>query len=171
MMATYLNDVWCFYFHDPYDSRWTNDSYKLLGTIGSIEEFLQHHLSIVRNVQKGMFFLMREHVQPTWDDPSNIDGGCLSIKVLKDDLPIFWEDICFKLLGENLLVDNAKCKWGHINGISCSPKKHFCIVKIWVKDSSMEDKSLYNLLECYSGDVLYKSNRDNIQYDQTKTKY
>lgn len=170
MMATFLNDVWCFYFHDPYDNKWTNESYKLLGTIGSVEEFWQHHQCISQYIQKGMFFMMREHVQPTWDDASNIDGGCLSIKVLKEDLPMFWEDICVKLLGESLLTEDARNKWDCVNGISCSPKKHFCIVKIWVKDPAMDDKSIYNLLKCFNGEILYKSNRDNIQYDQIKTK-
>jgi hypothetical protein len=117
-----------------------------------------------------MFFMMREHVQPTWDDSSNIDGGCLSIKVLKDDVHVFWEDICIKLLGETLLVGKANEKWDFVNGISCSPKKHFCIIKIWVKDAAMDNSKIYNLLNCFNGEILYKSNRDNIQYDQIKIK-
>jgi hypothetical protein len=167
---TYLNDVWAFYFHDPYDSNWTNESYKLLGTVGTAEEFWQHHEQVKGDVSKGMFFLMRDYVFPCWDDPANLEGGCLSIKVLKDNVSEFWEDICIKIMGETLLKPEHKEKWNLINGVSTSPKKHFCIIKIWVKDDSICDKDFFDLIQSYYGDILFKLNRDNIQVEHTKIK-
>lgn len=166
-IETFLNDVWTFYFHDPYSNDWTNESYKLLGTISTVEEFWQHYSLVKDNVSKGIFFIMRDYVFPSWDDPANLDGGCLSIKVLKENVPSFFEDIAIKLLGENLLK-NDKSQWNKINGISTSPKKHFCIIKIWVKSDIMCSKDLYDILPNYYGDIIYKSNRDNIQNDQIK---
>jgi hypothetical protein len=167
---TYLNDVWCFYFHDPYDTNWTTDSYKMLGTLSTVQEYWQHQSCIKEHISKGMFFIMREYVQPTWDDPTNINGGCLSLKVLKEQVAEFWEDICVKLLGETLLTEDHRSKWEKVNGISSSPKKHFCIIKIWLKDNSMCDKSFFDMLHGYYGDVLYKSNRENIHQDQSKVR-
>jgi hypothetical protein len=166
-IETFLNDVWTFYFHDPYSNDWTNESYKLLGTISTVEEFWQHYSLVKDNVSKGIFFIMRDYVFPSWDDPANLDGGCLSIKVLKENVPSFFEDIAIKLLGESLLK-NDKSHWNKINGISTSPKKHFCIIKIWVKSDLMCNKDLYDILPNYYGDIIYKSNRDNIQNDQIK---
>lgn len=165
---TYLNDVWCFYFHDPYDVDWTNASYKLLGTISTVQEYWQHHKCIGDNINKGMFFLMRDYVFPCWDDPSNIDGGCLSIKVLKDHVADFWSDISMKMLGETLLKEEHREQWNNVNGISTSPKKHFCIVKVWLKDQTLYTKEFFDILTNYYGDILYKSNKENIQNDHVK---
>jgi hypothetical protein len=167
---TYLNDVWNFYFHDPYDSNWKNESYKLLGTVSTVEEFWQHHSLIKPDVNKGIFFMMRDYVFPCWDDPANLEGGCLSIKVLKDVVSEFWEDICMKLLGETLLKEEHRERWNQVNGISTSPKKHFCIIKIWVKDGTINSKDFFELLPEYYGEVLFKLNRENIQMEQTKIK-
>jgi Eukaryotic initiation factor 4E len=166
----YLNDVWTMYFHDPNDSDWTTSSYINIGNISTIDDFWNHETHFQDQIHKGMFFLMREHVFPYWDDPSNINGGCFSIKVLKEDMGAFWKDVCMKLLGE-LLVKEGNASWDVINGISTSPKKHFCIVKIWTKDaslSSIDTKKIFNIPSNYHGDLLYKSNMDNISNDSAK---
>lgn len=167
---TFLNDVWTFYFHDPYDSNWKNESYKLLGTISTVEEFWQHHEQVKNDVSKGIFFLMRDYVFPCWDDPANLEGGCLSIKVLKEVVSEFWEDICMKILGETLLLKEHSEKWNLVNGISISPKKHFCIIKIWVKDHTLNNKEMFDLQTGYYGDILFRLNRENIQHEHTKIK-
>lgn len=161
----FLNDIWAMYFHDPNDNDWTNASYHRMGDISTVDDFWSHQLSVKHQVHKGMFFLMREHVFPCWDDPANLQGGCLSIKVLKDDMGEFWEDISMKLLGETLLKEEHRAHWSKVNGISTSPKKHFCIIKIWVADQDMADKNMYDLKKMYHGDVIYKSNLDNISND------
>jgi hypothetical protein len=33
---------------------------------------------------RGMFFIMREHILPLWEDESNKNGGCFSYKIYKD---------------------------------------------------------------------------------------
>lgn len=163
---TFLNDIWAMYFHDPNDSDWTTSSYVRMGDISTIEEFWSHFLCLKHQVHKGMFFLMREHVFPCWDDPANIQGGCLSIKILKDDMAELWEDMCMKLVGETLLKPEHRHKWTKINGISTSPKKHFCIIKIWVADGELSDKNMYDIKKVYHGDLMYKSNQDNITNDR-----
>ena len=102
MDPLFLNDLWSLYFHDPSDTDWNMKSYKRLANISSVEEFWQHHDCYIEKVHQGMFFIMREHIFPCWDDPNNINGGCLSIKVLKENMKVFWEDICIKMMGESL---------------------------------------------------------------------
>lgn len=165
----FLNDVWSIYFHDPNNSNWTHSSYVHLGDISSVDDFWGHHMSLKDNIHKGMFFLMREHVFPAWDDPSNLKGGCLSIKVLKDEMSKFWEDLCMKLLGETLLNPDKIHEWSSVNGISTSPKKHFCIVKVWLQNDEISNKRFFNFMTNYYGDILYKNNIDNITNDACKT--
>lgn len=169
MSDIYLNDVWTMYFHDPNDTNWANESYLNIGNMSTVDDFWNHAKYFKDHIHKGMFFLMREHIFPYWDDPENIQGGCFSIKVLKDDMGVYWEDICIKMLGEQLL--NEKHPWSIVNGISTSPKKHFCIVKIWMKDLSLAEedaKVIFNLLPNFHGDILFKSNRENISNDTLK---
>ena len=160
-----LDDIWDLYFHDPNDSDWTNTSYIRLSTISSAEDFWKNHNCIGENINKGIFFLMREAIFPTWDSAENIKGGCLSIKVLKENMILFWEDLCVKLLSENLLKNTEVNATNIINGISTSPKKHFCIIKIWLSDNKYSDKNNFNISSQYYGDILYKLNMENIAND------
>ena len=160
---TYLNDVWNLYFHDPYDVNWNNSSYIRLGTIGSVDDFWMHHTCLKPNLAKGMFFMMRDGIFPAWDASPNINGGCLSIKVLKEFLPELWEDIVIKILGETIVKEPQRVDaWSSINGISTSPKKHFCIIKLWLKDKVLSSKDYFHILPKYHGDIIFKSNMDYI---------
>lgn len=165
----YLNDIWSMYFHDPYDNNWNYDSYISLGPISTIDDYWDFQTVLKDKVQCGMFFLMREHIFPCWDDDNNRDGGCLSIKVLKQDLKEFWEIMTMRLLGEHLLNDDVKECWDEINGISTSPKKHFCIVKLWLKSPKLGDKKYFKIPDNHHGDILYKSNNDSILTNNTPT--
>jgi hypothetical protein len=148
--------------------NWTHSSYVNLGNISTVDDFWNHATQFKDHIHKGMFFLMREHVFPCWDDQANLNGGCFSIKILKDDMPMFWEDLCVKLLGETLLNKEHADKWDIVNGISTSPKKHFCIIKIWLKSLDFTDKQCFDLLPNYYGDILFKSNIESINNDTNK---
>jgi hypothetical protein len=163
----FLNDVWNVYFHDPLDIDWTIPSYIRLSNVSSVEQYWENMNCLKPQVHKGIFFIMREHVFPCWDDINNINGGCLSIKILKEHLPEFWEDLTIKLLGECLLKEEKKDLWDIVNGISTSPKKHFCIIKIWLKNDSLANKEFFNIPQKYYGDILYRSNIENIHNDST----
>lgn len=158
---TYINDIWCLYFHDPYNSDWGFQSYKRICTISSIEMYWTVHKLLQNHLHNAMFFLMREHVFPCWDDPNNVDGGCLSIKVLKQDLKRFWEYISTRTLGECLMKNIDLIE--NVNGVSTSPKKHFCIIKIWLKSNENIDRNMFDLPEDYSGEFIFRSNRENIE--------
>ncbi len=80
---------------------------------------------------------MRDEIRPIWEDNNNINGGCWSFKVVKKDIYQSWIDLSISLIGETLSSLPLL-----INGISISPKKGFCIIKIWNKDSTQCETSL-----------------------------
>lgn len=163
-----LNDVWTYYFHDPNDVDWTLPSYNRLVNVSCIEDFWNVHSLLKEKIHMGMFFLMREHVFPCWDDELNREGGCLSIKVLKQDMTAFWEELSIRLLGECLLKTEKSNLWNHINGISTSPKKHFCIVKIWLGSDLVSCDDLIVPSKIHGG-IIFKYNKDTIDKNNTKT--
>jgi len=160
----FLNDTWNLYFHDTDNQNWEIDSYILLTTISTVEEWLIVYNSLKEVFHKGMFFLMREYIHPIWEDENNRNGGCLSFKIWKNEVGDSLLELGCKLLGETLLKD--KTKWQKICGISISPKRSYCIGRIWVGDNTITEMEHYNInLPSYSK-ILYKSHIDNKDYEE-----
>jgi hypothetical protein len=159
----FLNDSWTIYFHDPQNSNWTLQSYIQVTDISSVADFWNAHLALMTRLKNGMFFFMRMDTFPCWDDPTNINGGCLSMKVLKENLEHFWMLLCMRVAGETLLLPEHSDKASLINGISTSPKKYFCVVKIWLRNHDLDNKRFFNIPPQYNGDIFYKKNMDTIQ--------
>jgi hypothetical protein len=157
----FLHDVWTFRFHDPNDPNWNLNSYVRLADVATIDDFWSVHAAVRGSLCNGIYFVMREHVFPCWDDKHNVDGGCISIKVLKEDMLQCWEHLVMHLLGERLVADDGA--WAVVNGISTSPKRYFCIIKLWLRDGSRTERRQFRLPPGYGGEVLYKSNIENIR--------
>jgi hypothetical protein len=156
----YLNDVWCLYFHDPYDMNWENSSYKFITTISSIDDFIQVFKSFNDLWSRGMFFIMREHITPRWEDDNNKNGGCFSYKINKDELIDKLFDITSLVLGETLGINDLISH--NINGISICPKKNYHIVRIWIKSNININKDNYHFnIPSYST-IMYKSHLDSF---------
>ena len=64
-----------------------------------------------------------------------------SYKINKRDVFNAWTELSIAVCSENLLKNNSL---DLINGISISPKKSFCIIKIWNNSSKLNSKSLLN---------------------------
>ena len=84
------------------------------------------------------FFLMKGEIFPTWEDPKNRMGGCVSFKYDNNILKEFLR-IILLCITENLSTDD---NLNEINGVSISPKKEFNITKIWLKDDSKNYKKI-----------------------------
>ena len=159
----FLNDVFKLRFHDPNDEDWTMKSYVSLTDIGSVKDFWMAHKAIKDKYKQGIFFLMRESVFPSWDAPENINGGCLSIKVLKENVVDYMEQLSIALLSETLLKDEYKHDWAMINGVSASPKRYFCILKVWVSCMVYNDAKFFNIPPNFYGDIIWRPNLETIQ--------
>ena len=165
--STYLNDVWSLYFHGSDDPDWTLPSYIRLTDVSTVEDFWASHACIKDNVPDNMFFMMREGVYPCWDDPKNMYGGSISLKVSKADATRAWETVCSRVLGETMLAKDA-AGWESVNGVSISPKKYFSILKVWLKDGDHDRPSDFSIPTWYAGEVLYRSHLDCIKANSEK---
>lgn len=142
-----LKDEWCFWAHLPHDTDWSLNSYKNIYTGKTVEEVIAVSQAIPdRLVKNCMLFIMRKGITPLWEDPKNRSGGCFSYKVNNKTVIESWKKLSYSLIGETL--SNNKKLQSQINGITISPKKNFCIVKIWLNSCEYQDASL---IDCSSG--------------------
>lgn len=150
-----LNNQFRLFFHDPLSYNWTIDSYITISDIKTIEDYWNVTLLLNDYLHLGMFFLMRENISPLWDETDN--NYSFSMKVPKNEALWFWNYFNSHLLSENFLNSDYKEKWNTINGISISPKKNFCIIKIWLSTILEDDvKKVYKIPSKYTGDILIK---------------
>jgi hypothetical protein len=90
---------------------------------------------------------------PKWDDNENTKMSYMSIKILKANATEFMEKILAYSLTETLYKDHPEL----INGVSISPKKNFCICKIWINSTDTIHKNIknYTIPEDYHGEVIF----------------
>jgi hypothetical protein len=134
-----LNDKWNLYYHLPDDKDWDIKSYTvILGDIHSADEVIAINENLPDSVIKScMLFLMRSNIKPMWEDPKNRSGGCFSYRIINKAVPEIWKNLVYLCCGESLTSKPEHYK--HINGITISPKKHFCIIKIWLDTIQFQD--------------------------------
>ena len=137
-----LNTSWTLYYHDVLDKNWTLSSYlPILFDIHSAHQLIAINETIPDNtVKNGMLFLFRHDVNPFWEDPKNKNGGYLSFRFDNTVVHHVWKSFVYALCGETLFK-NAEIN-DFVNGISISPKKYFCIIKIWLSVCDYEDAEL-----------------------------
>lgn len=146
------NTKWNFWYHDPEDTSWEIESYQKIFSFDTIEDYWALHKSIKNDMlNSGMFFLMRDGILPIWEDTKNIDGGCWSYKIIKKDAYKAWVQISAVLIAESI-----SCESNTINGISISPKKGFCIIKIWNNDKEKSD------IKYIADNIPFFSNSEHI---------
>ena len=138
-----LSDEWCLWAHLPHDTDWSLNSYKNIYSIKTAEEVIALNDALpARLVNNCMLFIMRKGITPLWEDPKNRSGGCFSYKVSNKTVYESWKSLTYNLVGESL-SNNPKLQQD-ITGITISPKKNFCIIKIWLSKCNFQDASLIN---------------------------
>jgi len=140
-----LNSRWNFYIHLQNDDNWDYSGYHKIITLKHAEETILLNEEISFDlIKKTMLFVMRENIKPMWEDIQNQDGGGFSFKVHNKNIEFVWKKLFYLLVGESL---TNKSVFESINGISLSPKKSFCIVKIWMKDCKLINPSIFQDIE------------------------
>ena len=135
-----LLDTWTLWAHLPIDTFWELNSYRQICDIQSIREAITLYENLPESVVKtSMLFLMRKGIYPTWEDPSNINGGCFSFKINNKMVYNAWKSLSYVLLGETLTNEKLS---NNITGITISPKKNFCIIKIWISNCDNTQPSI-----------------------------
>jgi len=126
-----LSDKWCLWAHLPHDIDWSLNSYKAIYTMGTVEETIAITESMPDILVKNcMLFIMRKGVKPTWEDPVNRNGGCFSYKVSNKCVYDVWKELTYVLVGGSISKSSSFVSC--VTGITISPKKNFCIIKIWM---------------------------------------
>ena len=77
-----IESKWCLWYHSITDNSWKKDSYKKIININNLLDyhFLKNNFER-QHLQNGMFFIMRDCIFPTWEDPENRLGGSISLNL------------------------------------------------------------------------------------------
>jgi len=137
----HLLDKWTLWAHLPHDTDWSINSYKVIydmetveGTIAIIETLPE---VLVKNC---MLFIMRHGIKPIWEDPRNRNGGCFSYKISNKSVYDVWRKLTYLLVGES--ISSQESFVANVTGITISPKKNFCIIKIWMSNCLYQNPAI-----------------------------
>jgi hypothetical protein len=138
-----LSDKWAMWAHLPHDTDWAINSYKKIITMDSVETAIATTETIPEILVKNcMLFLMRDGIKPIWEDPKNRSGGCFSYKIANKNVHEVWRDISYVLVGGT--ISPVQSFVTNVNGITISPKKNFCIIKIWMANCDNQNPNIVN---------------------------
>jgi len=133
LSANRLENNWSLWSHYPQDDDWTLSSYNKICEFNNVEGTIAITETIPEIIIKNcMLFLMKEKILPIWEDAKNRNGGCFSYKVNNKFVVDVWKELTYVLVGKTLSSD--KKFTDAISGITISPKKNFCIIKIWMEN-------------------------------------
>jgi hypothetical protein len=151
-----LSGGWTLWGHLPHDTDWSLKSYIKLYDFNTVEQAVSvTEMLPPKLVVNCMLFLMREGITPIWEDVRNRNGGCFSYKVSNKDVPDCWRQLTYALVGNCISANKALLPV--VNGITISPKKNFCIVKIWLASCKFQNAAIINeLMGITSHGCLFK---------------
>ena len=158
-----LHNEWTLWAHLPHDTDWSTKSYRNVHTVSTVEATIALMESLPEVlVANCMLFIMKKGIIPVWEDKHNRTGGCFSYKIPNKTVYSIWKELTYMLVGETL-SENKKFV-DTITGITISPKKSFCIIKIWLSTCSFQDSSIIldSIRGLTSGGCLFK--KHNPEY-------
>ena len=136
-----LSDKWTLWAHLPHNTDWSIKSYIKISTFTTVEEIIAVTETMPPIlVENCMLFMMREGIKPTWEDPKNRNGGCFSYKVSNKSVYKVWKELSYVVVGGSISKHVEFVN--HVTGITISPKKNFCIIKIWMSDCSNQNQAV-----------------------------
>lgn len=150
-----LSDKWTLWAHLPHDTNWSIDSYTKICTFSSIEESIALCETLPEKMVKNcMLFLMKENIKPTWEDPKNRAGGCFSYKIANKQVGETWKTMFYHVIGNS--ISNNKQFIKSVNGITISPKKNFCIIKVWLNNANYQNPDFIRVKNLSNQACLFK---------------
>ena len=159
-----LSSRWDMYYHLPHNPSWELSSYKrIFSGIETVEQVILLNHTIPENIVKScMLFVMREGIAPMWEDPKNRSGGCFSFKISNRNVFEVWKNVYYALVGGHLF--KSRDLEHKINGITVSPKKNFCILKIWLSDCNTQSPDVIaDIHGLMKGGCLFKHHLEGAQ--------
>jgi hypothetical protein len=151
------------WYHSVTEKSWALNSYINLcedlpgKVIKNAEQLWSMYKVLNNNFTAGMFFLMKEGIMPTWEDPKNKNGGFWSFKVPKRISNDVWKKLTAGFVG-NTLTSNGDYM-NSITGITISPKISNCVMKI------MNGNMRYSECNLFTKEIDYL-NPDVLRYNK-----
>ena len=137
-----LNHEWCLWGHLPHNTDWGINSYLRIAPFNTVEETIAVSETLPEVLVKNcMLFVMKKGILPMWEDPQNQNGGYFSYKISNKIVYDVWKKLTYALVGETICNDYNHFKL--VTGISISPKKDFCIIKIWTSSPSHQNPKMF----------------------------
>ena len=134
----HLSDKWTLWAHLPHDTNWGLESYIKIYTFKTAEETIAVTETLPAIlVENCMLFLMRDGIKPMWEDPRNKNGGCFSYKITNKNVYKVWKELSYVVVGGSISKQQNYVK--NVTGVTISPKKNFCIIKIWLSDCTNQN--------------------------------
>ena len=154
-MGNPFQTKWTLWAHLPHEADWSVSSYTKIMDVTYVEDLiaLTHTLPPILTTSCMLFF-MRDGIAPIWEDPKNVKGGCFSYKVSNKNVPDAWRETCYLLAGHCLSSDKAFVQ--KMTGLSLSPKKGFCILKVWMTDMAYPKPDKINCTFLKNADAIFK---------------
>ena len=136
-----LRNEWTLWAHLPHDTDWSIKSYRNVHTVSTVEATIALMESLPEVlVANCMLFIMKKGIIPVWEDKHNRTGGCFSYKIPNKTVYSIWKDLAYMLAGN--VISKNKAFVDTVNGITISPKKSFCIIKIWMSTCEFQNPEL-----------------------------
>lgn len=133
-----LSDRWTLWAHLPHNTDWSLKSYIPISTFTTVEETIAVTESLPTPlVENCMLFMMKQGISPMWEDPKNRDGGCFSYKVPNKSVVKAWSELTYRIVGGSISIGAPFIN--SVTGITISPKKNFCIIKIWMTNCNHQN--------------------------------
>ena len=143
-----LYGKWTLWAHLPHDTDWSLSSYRMIHNMETAEDVIALCETLPEKLIKNcMLFTMRAGIQPTWEDQHNASGGCFSYKISNKHVKEVWTELTYATTGETLTHDRNL--HNIINGITISPKKNFCIIKIWTNTCEHQNANIISSINQY----------------------
>nr|QBK89363.1 MAG: translation initiation factor 4E [Mimivirus LCMiAC02] len=116
--------------HEIHSNNWYIDGYSKICDINNVSDFWKVFNNFEKmNTRSKHYYLMKSGIDPTWEHPSNSNGGQCSFRIEHSVAKELWENLCVRFVCNELYDDVDD-----INGLSYSPKNNWVIVKIWNKN-------------------------------------
>jgi hypothetical protein len=137
-----LNSEWCLWAHMPHNTDWSVNSYINISTFKTAEDAIAITETLTDVLVKNcMLFVMKKNIAPVWEDPQNRNGGFFSYKISNKIVYDVWKKLTYALVGETVCSDYNHFRL--VSGISVSPKKDFCIIKIWMSSGTNQNPKMF----------------------------
>jgi hypothetical protein len=131
---------WNVWIH-PDPSDWSPSSYTNIGSFSTVKTGVSlMNLLPDTLIENCMLFVMKDGILPLWEDPRNKNGGAFSYKIPNKIVHDVWRNLTYILAGETLSSNENFVK--QVTGISISPKKKFCVIKIWLETTQFQNPKL-----------------------------